>query len=402
MSSDHDEYTALGFQALDEEDPERAWRHFKSALIAATRNGVCEFYSFHENLCVAGLAANKIKEADTSARKCIQSDSTNSMGHYLLGHVRLREKQYARAVNCFKRHVELCDERERNVAKTNLDTVRELRDEDFRVFVELITTAFSKCAKSVLDLARAFSRRFKTGEVIYQSLYAMAFATVLLCCFSGRRQCAYDNWRSSIYMCNERALALAPLLSHAQASDFCETLAGGHWVIALVIFSNIAAFPFALYNLSRWHVGKHNLTHERLLLYQFAHADLPHLMGNMGTLYAVGEEISMALGCDQFMLAALYLCSGWGGGLAAALLGRDNCSTVGASGSISGLIVALCVLRPNDAVRVIGDISASSPVQFMLATLVKDLLSPNVSWQGHLGGGLVGFIMCSCKQLIID
>jgi membrane associated rhomboid family serine protease len=35
---------------------------------------------------------------------------------------------------------------------------------------------------------------------------------------------------------------------------------------------------------------------------------------------------------------------------------------VGASGSVSGIIVALSVLRPNSAVAVIGDVNASNPL----------------------------------------
>ena len=83
----------------------------------------------------------------------------------------------------------------------------------------------------------------------------------------------------------------------------------------------------ALANYKQWCVSKHELSHERLLRYQLAHANLPHIMGNMLTLLAVGSEVSEALGCNQLVLLALYLACGWAGGLCAALL--SNGSTVG-------------------------------------------------------------------------
>lgn len=48
------------------------------------------------------------------------------------------------------------------------------------------------------------------------------------------------------------------------------------------------------------------------------------------------------MGCNQLVLLALYLACCWAGGLCAALL--LNGSTVGASGSVSGVIIALSVL----------------------------------------------------------
>lgn len=414
MYTQHDEYTALGLEALDGVDggdPEKARIHFKSALSAAITNGIRELYSFYENLCVAELAADRITEAEASARKCIQLAPMNSLGHYLLGHSYMRTKRYTRALHFFESHLELCDERERKVARVNLDTVRELcarhraqsnrdgplpsppgsanYDEDFRMFM----TVISKPIQAILGIIQMFVHDFMSYDVIVQSVMTIVFFIILFG-LTDRGQCDGYN-RVDIYACSE-VLDRLPILNKSQSNDLCTTLVGGHWVVSLIILTNFAAFPLALHNLSRWHVGKHNLTHERLLLYQFAHVDISHLMGNMGTVYAVGEEISTALGCNQLMLAVLYLCSGWGGGIMATWLGVRP--TVGASGSISGLLVALCVLRPNDAVRVIGDIAASNPVQFMLGTLVKDLLHPNISWQGHLGGGLVGFFMCSCRK----
>eukprot|EP00966_Prymnesium_polylepis_P135517 3132509-Prymnesium_polylepis.1 len=74
---------------------------------------------------------------------------------------------------------------------------------------------------------------------------------------------------------------------------------------------------------------------------------MAHITANMLTLLAVGSEVSTALRCNQPLLLALYIASGWAGGFAAAVLSEAN--TVGASGSVSGVIVTLSVLRPGNA-----------------------------------------------------
>ena len=177
----------------------------------------------------------------------------------------------------------------------------------------------------------------------------------------------------------------------------CDTLADGHWALTGIVAANVACFLPALANYKQWCVSKHELSHERLLRYQLAHANLPHIMGNMLTLLAVGSEVSEALGCNQLLLLALYLACGWAGGLCAALL-SPNSSTVGASGSVSGVIIALSVLRPTSAVAILGDATASHPLMLLGGTLLADLSRPGVSWQGHLGGGAAGCLIAWVLQ----
>jgi len=178
----------------------------------------------------------------------------------------------------------------------------------------------------------------------------------------------------------------------------CETLADGHWALTGIVAANVACFLPALTNYKHWCVSKHELSHERLLRYQLAHANLPHIMGNMLTLLAVGSEVSEALGCNQLVLLALYLACGWAGGLCAALL--SNGSTVGASGSVSGVIIALSVLRPTSAVTILGNVEASNPLMLLGGTLAADLSRRGVSWQAHFGGGLAGCLIAWVLKLV--
>jgi membrane associated rhomboid family serine protease len=121
-------------------------------------------------------------------------------------------------------------------------------------------------------------------------------------------------------------------------------------------------------------------------------------MGNMFTLLAVGSEVSEALGCNQLVLLALYLACGWAGGLCAALL--SNASTVGASGSVSGVIIALSVLKPTSAVTILGNVQASNPLMLLGGTLAADLSRRGVSWQAHFGGGAAGCLIAWVLKLV--
>ena len=169
----------------------------------------------------------------------------------------------------------------------------------------------------------------------------------------------------------------------------CDTLADGHWALTGIVAANVACFLPALANYKQWCVSKHELSHERLLRYQLAHANLPHIMGNMLTLLAVGSEVSEALGCTQLVLLAWDL---------AALL--SNGSTVGASGSVSGVILALSVLKPNSAVQILGNVEASNPLMLLGGTLAADLSRRGISWQAHFGGGLAGCVIAWVLKLV--
>ena len=180
----------------------------------------------------------------------------------------------------------------------------------------------------------------------------------------------------------------------------CDELAFGHVALFALVLLNLMAYVPAIAALPWWGVRRGDASNRRLLTYQFCHANAAHLSGNMLTLLAVGSEVSDALDCDPLQFAALYLACGWVGGIAASELTSANAVTVGASGSISGVIVALSVLRPHDAVTILGDLTAANPLMLLLGTLAADLSRGGVSWQAHLGGGAAGFVLASLRVLL--
>ena len=82
-----------------------------------------------------------------------------------------------------------------------------------------------------------------------------------------------------------------------------------------------------------------------LITYEFLHADIAHLLGNMVFLWVFGDDVERALGRWRYL--AFYLLSGVGGGLV--FIANDPHSgieLIGASGAIAGVVVAYVMLRP--------------------------------------------------------
>ncbi|GGZ16318.1 rhomboid family intramembrane serine protease [Streptomyces inusitatus] len=123
----------------------------------------------------------------------------------------------------------------------------------------------------------------------------------------------------------------------------------------------------------------------RLLTSVFLHQDLSHIVFNMLGLWFLGRIVEPALGRSRFL--ALYLLSGLGGSALAYLLAAENQPSLGASGAIFGLMGAFAVLarRSNLDMR---------PVAVILAiSLVLTFARPGISWQGHIGGLVVGALI---------
>jgi membrane associated rhomboid family serine protease len=82
-----------------------------------------------------------------------------------------------------------------------------------------------------------------------------------------------------------------------------------------------------------------------LVSYQFLHADIIHILGNMIFLWVFGDDVEEATGRWRFL--AFYLLCGIVGGLAFAWsAAHSDGPLIGASGSIAGVVVAYLMLRP--------------------------------------------------------
>jgi membrane associated rhomboid family serine protease len=137
-----------------------------------------------------------------------------------------------------------------------------------------------------------------------------------------------------------------------------------------------------------------------LLTYMFIHADLMHIFGNMIFLFVFGDDVELALGRRRFLL--FYLLCGVIGGLAfvASDPGFEG-PLIGASGAISGVVIAYAMWRPCAKVTVLVSIiplriSAIWVIGAFVLTQLWNLEATgksDVAYWCHLGGMLAGAVL---------
>ncbi|CAN7144531.1 rhomboid family intramembrane serine protease [Microbacterium sp. LjRoot45] len=123
----------------------------------------------------------------------------------------------------------------------------------------------------------------------------------------------------------------------------------------------------------------------RLLTVTLVHASIWHVALNMLALWALGRSLEPLLGRWRF--ATLYVLSAIGGSVLVALLAPGTW-VVGASGAVWGLLGAMFVIGRNLGVNV-----TAIAVLLGLNLVITFLPGSNISWQAHIGGGLVGALV---------
>ncbi len=135
----------------------------------------------------------------------------------------------------------------------------------------------------------------------------------------------------------------------------------------------------------------------QLITYQFMHAGFWHIAINMFILWMFGIEIENLWGSKKFLI--FYLTTGVIGGLfqillSPIILGGLNAPTIGASGSIMGVMVAFAMLFPNRYIYIYFLIPVK--VKYFIVFLVLlDVFAgggDNIAHFVHIGGALFGFL----------
>jgi membrane associated rhomboid family serine protease len=116
----------------------------------------------------------------------------------------------------------------------------------------------------------------------------------------------------------------------------------------------------------------------------FTQVQIWHIGFNMFALWVLGPQLEAAIGRLRFL--ALYFISGLAGSAMVLWFGPEYSlgGTLGASGAIFGLMGALCIL----AFKVGGDVRGI--LVWIGINFVLTFTLAHISWQGHLGGFLVG------------
>jgi membrane associated rhomboid family serine protease len=143
-----------------------------------------------------------------------------------------------------------------------------------------------------------------------------------------------------------------------------------------------------------------------LFTYMFLHGNAAHLLGNMIFLWVFGDDIEEALGRARFLL--FYLGCGVVGGLT--FVASDPTfqgPLIGASGAISGIVIAYVMFRPCAKVTILLTIiplriSAFWVVGAFVLTQFWNLESAgksDVAYWCHLGGMVAGGVLFPLMRL---
>lgn len=184
-------------------------------------------------------------------------------------------------------------------------------------------------------------------------------------------------------------------------------------VVRNLLIINIAAFLLTNFipAIGNWGSLKYGLEHLRLwqfFTYMFLHANFTHLLFNMLALWMFGTVIEQSLGSNRFLM--FYLICGIGAGVAQTITLsiaypnlpetiRPVIQTVGASGSVFGLLFAFGYLYPNMKIYFYFLIPIAAKYFVALYALLELYLGlrnaegDNVAHFAHLGGMLFAFIL---------
>jgi membrane associated rhomboid family serine protease len=123
----------------------------------------------------------------------------------------------------------------------------------------------------------------------------------------------------------------------------------------------------------------------------FVHIGLLHLFVNMLALAMMGPLAELLWG--RWRLAVIYFFSGLGGSCLA-MAHRPEVLLAGASGAIWGVLMSLVAWLFMFRSRLPADVAADWGRRLSLVVLLNAGVSliPGISWEGHLGGGVVGFL----------
>ncbi|MFC2003344.1 rhomboid family intramembrane serine protease [Chloroflexota bacterium] len=125
----------------------------------------------------------------------------------------------------------------------------------------------------------------------------------------------------------------------------------------------------------------------------FVHGGIGHILANMITLYFFGRYLITLVGEKKFL--TVYFIGGILGNILLLLLAPifPFSVAIGASGAVFAVGGALAVMRPKTRVFVFP-IPAPLPLWVaVIGGFVIISFLPNIAWQAHLGGLLLGLTM---------
>jgi membrane associated rhomboid family serine protease len=189
-----------------------------------------------------------------------------------------------------------------------------------------------------------------------------------------------------------------------EASESPRMTRAVQWLLALnigVYFLQLTLFsPDAVYSALALDPARFPSSWWTIVTYMFVHAWLAHLAFNLFTLWMFGPRLEHAWGTRTFV--QFYLWCGIGGAIAHLLFAQHS-SVIGASGAISGVLVAYAIHWPDDEVYLFGVIPMKSRwlIAVMIGMNIIFALSPGsrIDWTAHVGGMGFGWLFLKLYSL---
>ena len=211
---------------------------------------------------------------------------------------------------------------------------------------------------------------------------------------AGTKICSYCGKKTGVRAPKTRAANLGVKSTVSAEPSFLAKLLGSDhvpWAAVVILIMNAL---FGIYQMIQGHsvieelgMRTGSLTNGewyRLITSGFLHVNGAHFASNMMGLLMYGFMLEDKIGRIRFSL--IYLFSLIGASLLINFIGGEYTVHVGASGAIFGLMAATVI----EKIR-----NSSNPFWTLRGAILTVVysISSNVSWQGHLGGGITGLLL---------
>jgi membrane associated rhomboid family serine protease len=180
-------------------------------------------------------------------------------------------------------------------------------------------------------------------------------------------------------------------------------------IVANVLMSYKGFNDLSFFRKYEFHVGSIRAGEQiRMFSSGFLHADFPHLIFNMLTLYFFAPVVIEYLG--DFSFALIYIGSLIFGSLLTMLLHKNDYSyrAVGASGAVTGVLYSAILLQPDMMLGIFFVIPIPAYLfgilYLMYSIYGMKAKNDNIGHTAHFGGAIGGYVITLIKdpQLFID
>jgi membrane associated rhomboid family serine protease len=175
-------------------------------------------------------------------------------------------------------------------------------------------------------------------------------------------------------------------------------------IVANIIFSYKGFQDMAFFRRYEFHIGSIRAGDQiRMFSSAFLHADIPHLVFNMLTLYFFAPVVIDFLGVFSFV--TIYIGSLLFGSLLTLYMHKNDYSyrAIGASGAVTGILYSAILLQPDMSLYMFFIPIPIPAYIFGIGYLLYSIYGmkakkDNIGHTAHFGGAIGGYVITLCKE----